>query len=261
MAGGEGRRLRPLTNKTPKSLLRVGDHPLLEHTLLQLRRYGIDDVTLAVNYLASMIQDYFGSGEQLGMNISYLHENSPLGTAGAMAHFSDFEDTIVVMNGDLMTDLNFAEMLALHRSRGAILTVASKVMYTDLSLGVLDLDERGLISGYREKPRLEHRFGIGIYIVEPAVKAFVQPGQRLDMPDLITKLISQGRTVACYDHLGKWTDIGLPEDYAKAQEQARQHAVTQPAIKMPKLRLTGRSSTGARGTESAAFRPTASPGT
>jgi NDP-sugar pyrophosphorylase family protein len=228
MAGGEGRRLRPLTTGMPKSLLLIGNQPILELALVQLRRYGIHDVTLAVAYLAPMIRKVFGAGENLGMRISYLYEDAPLGTAGALGQLGDFEDSITMMNGDILTDLDFSRMLATHQAQGAVLTVASKMMCTDLTLGVLDVHESGLVTGYREKPRLEHRFSLGIYIVEPAVKAFIRRGERIDMPDLITRLIEAGESVACYDHSGKWIDIGLPEDYARVAQEACQQAEVSP---------------------------------
>jgi mannose-1-phosphate guanylyltransferase/phosphomannomutase len=220
MVGGEGRRLRPLTNHMPKSLLQIANRPILEHTLLLLRGFGITDITLAVNYLASMIEDRFGNGSNLDIRISYQHERYPLGTAGALGQLPQFDDTVLMMNGDVITDIDLSEMLARHRSHSAAMTVASKVMYTDLSLGVLDVGADGLIEAYREKPRLEHRFGIGIYLVEPIVNDYITPGERVDVPELIARLLGDGQRVACYDHAGKWTDIGLPEDYARAQQEA-----------------------------------------
>jgi NDP-mannose synthase len=220
MVGGEGRRLRPLTSDTPKSLLRVGRHTILDHTLLLLRRFGIQDVTLAVNYLAHKIEDHVGSGERAGMRASYLRETVPLGTAGALSLLDSFDATMLMMNGDIVTDIDIAAMRSLHTGHGAAMTVASKVMYTDLSLGVLDVGEDGLIQAYREKPRIAHRFGIGIYLLEPSVRRHMQTGERLDVPELIARLLQAGEKVACYDHPGHWIDIGLPEDYARVQSMA-----------------------------------------
>lgn len=220
MVGGEGRRLRPLTYTTPKSLLRVGHLTILEHMLLLLRRFGIHDVTLAVNYLASMIEDRLRTGEELGVRIRYQREAIPLGTAGALSLLDGFDETTLMMNGDILTDLNIEDMLESHRAHGAVLSVASKIMHTDLSLGVLDVQENGLVAAYREKPRLEHRFGIGVYLVEPIVKSYIREGERVDVPELIGRLLSDRQKVACYEHTGQWTDIGLPEDYARIQKEA-----------------------------------------
>jgi NDP-sugar pyrophosphorylase family protein len=221
MVGGEGRRLRPLTESKPKSLLQVGSRSILEHTLLLLREHGILDVTLAVNYLAWMIEDAFEDGRRLGMRIRYLHEPKPLGTAGALSELADFSETTLMMNGDILTDIDLSAMRDFHKNEGAVMTVASKTMYTHLSLGVLDVDGAGLITGYREKPRLEHRFGIGMYVVDPIVKRYMTAGEPLDVPELINRLISDGQKVSAYDHPGKWVDIGLPEDYARVQEALR----------------------------------------
>jgi mannose-1-phosphate guanylyltransferase/phosphomannomutase len=198
----------------------VGNRPILEHTFELLRRHGIQDVTLAVKYLASMIEDRFGNGEGLGMRISYQHENSPLGTAGALGLLPPLEDTLLMMNGDILTDIDLSEMYELHQRQSAIMTVASQIIETRLSLGVLDVREDGLLEAYREKPPVRNRSSIGIYLLEPAVQAYVASGQHLDVPELIDMVLKDGKRVACYDHAGKWTDIGLLEDYERAQKEA-----------------------------------------
>ena len=225
MAGGEGRRLLPLTSNVPKPLLRVGDKPILEYVLAQLERYRVDHVTLAVAHLASLIEGYCGYGIR-GLRISYLREQNPLGTAGALAILEDFTEPIFMMNGDVLTDINLRAMLARHKANKALITVATKRMYTDLTLGVLDVDAGGRVSAYREKPRLEHRFGLGIYVVDPAVRRLMTPHQRVDMPDLITRVIAAGHPVAAYDHKGRWTDIGTPGEYAHVEQEWRAMAMS-----------------------------------
>lgn len=220
MVGGEGRRLRPLTHSIPKPLLTVGNRPILEHTLLLLRGFGVTEVTLAVNYLADVVEERIGDGGRFGMHISYQRERKPLGTAGALGELRNFGETVLMMNGDILTDLNIEEMLAWHRSQGAVMTIASKLMYTDLNLGVLDVTADGRVGAYREKPRIAHRFGLGVYVVEPSVKSHIASGERLDVPELVSKLIGNGDAVTHYDHDGRWIDIGAPEDYARAQEEA-----------------------------------------
>ena len=125
------------------------------------------------------------------------------------------------MNGDILTDMDFGALTSLHSATGAAMTVASKVMHTDLSLGVLDVDRDGRICGYREKPRLEHRFCIGMYVVDPLVKQYMTRGERVDIPELISRLLEGGQRVSCYEHHGKWIDIGMPEDYARVQAEAQ----------------------------------------
>jgi NDP-mannose synthase len=218
MAGGEGRRLSPLTRDTPKPLLRVGGKPILDHLLQHLQRFGVDRVTLAVAHLAPKIKAYFGTGADRGMSISYLHEDIPLGTAGALGRLDHFAEPILMLNGDILTDLDITELVAEHRRRNAALTVASKIMHTNLTLGILDMNQSGLVAAYREKPRLEHRVGIGIYVVNPEVKEFIRDNKPLDMPELINTLIARGKTVAGFNHSGNWVDIGTPEEYARAEE-------------------------------------------
>ena len=218
MAGGEGRRLRPFTSAVPKPLLELGNRPILEHTLLHLRSHGILDVTLTVNYLAHMIEDRFGDGEGLQMRLRYQREELPLGTAGALREVADFHEPLLMMNGDILTDLDIGLMRSRHLASQAALTVASKVMATELSLGVLDTADDGSVTGYREKPRLLHRFGLGIYMVNPEVKALIEPGERIDAPALIARLIAHGKKVDYHDHPGRWVDIGLPEEYIRMRE-------------------------------------------
>jgi NDP-sugar pyrophosphorylase family protein len=218
MAGGAGKRLHPLTQDLPKPLLRVRGKPILEYILLRLQLAHVDDVTLAVSHLASKLEAHFSSGAKHGLRISYLHEDFPLGTAGALGLLERFEETILMTNADILTDIDFGKMLTQHRDQAAVLTVASQLRHTQVSLGVLELGANGMVSGYLEKPRLEHRVGIGIYAVEPEVKAFVPPGRPFDMPEVINALVAAGKKVGCYDHAGNWIDIGTPEEYSRAEE-------------------------------------------
>ena len=220
MAGGAGKRLHPLTQDLPKPLLRVRGKPILEHLLLSLRRAHVEDVTLAVAHLASKLEAYFSAGANYGLRISYLHEDFPLGTAGALGILEQFEETILMTNADILTDLDFGKMLAQHRDQGAVLTVASQLRHTQISLGVLEVGVNGMVSGYLEKPRLEHRVGIGIYAVDPEVREFIPPTGPFDMPDVINALVAAGKKVGCYDHAGNWVDIGTPEEYSRAEEHS-----------------------------------------
>jgi NDP-sugar pyrophosphorylase family protein len=143
-----------------------------------------------------------------------------------LALFDNFQEPILLINADILTDLNFHELMDQHRYRNAVLTVASKVVHTNLDLGVLDVDSGGRVEAYREKPRVAHRFGIGIYVVDPSVKQFVPFSKRLDMPELINTLIAARYPVACYEHSGNWVDIGTHEEYARLKENAWVHALT-----------------------------------
>jgi len=229
MAGGEGRRLSTLTRDTPKPLLRVSGKPILEHLLRRLRQFGVDRVTLAVAHMASKIEAYFGDGEQLGVQIDYLHEKTPLGTAGALGLLNRFDDSILMLNADILTDLDFHQLVAHHLAHRAKLTVASKMMHTQLSLGVLETDGNGMVSGYKEKPQIEHRVGIGIYVVSPQVREIIPANKRIDMPEVINTLLAAGKPVASYTHHGNWIDIGTPDEYARLEENHWLGSVIQPA--------------------------------
>lgn len=217
MAGGEGRRLLPLTENLPKPMLRVGGVPMLDHVLLHLKRHGVTRVTLAVAYFASIIETYCGSSIH-GLKISYLREETPLGTAGAISLLEDIDAPFFMMNGDVLTDIDLRSMLEQHKEHKAALTVGTKCMHTDLSLGILETDAAGRVTQYREKPRIEHRYGLGIYLVDPLVRNYMARNQRIDMPDLINRLIQEDRVVASYDHKGAWTDIGTPSEYSKVEK-------------------------------------------
>lgn len=225
MVGGEGKRLRPLTSHTPKALLQLGQYTILDHAIFLLRRYGITDVTFAVNYLAAKIENHIGSGASLRIRPSFLRETKPLGTAGALSVLQDFEETVLMMNGDILTDIDLSGMFDVHVSSGAAMTVASKVLYTNLSLGVIQVSDDGLIESYCEKPRLAHRVSIGIYLAEPRIRQYLIPGARVDVPELITRLLAAGEKVGCYQHEGEWIDIGRPEDYAQSQALMQEQKV------------------------------------
>ena len=217
MAGGRGQRLYPFTAALPKPLMPIGDKPILEHIIGRLHQFGIREIVLAVNHLAPLIETYFGDGGKLGCRISYIREDTPVGTAGPIAFLPDFDDSLIVMNADVICDIDYAAVIGAHRKAGATITVASRLVSTVIGSGVLDTDAGGRIVGYREKPSYDHRICMGIYVIEPKVRSMIEPGRQVDMPELITRLIDAGEAVVAYNHTGEWIDIGKPEDYARAQ--------------------------------------------
>lgn len=218
LAGGRGQRLRPFTATFPKPLMPVGDRTILEILLRRLQDHGVRKVTLAVNHLAPLVRAYFGNGEGVSLDLTYLHEDQPLGTAGPLGGLEGVDSTLLVMNGDLLTDIDFRAFIAAHRRSRAALSVATIVERFQLESGVVEVDEEGRVSGFREKPVSHHRICIGIYAVEPRARALVTPNQHLDMPDLIVRLVNDGENVVAYDHMGTWIDIGRPDDLARAQQ-------------------------------------------
>jgi len=219
MAGGRGTRLGPYTATFPKPLVPVGDMPILELLLRQLKAAGVTEVILAVNHLHHLLRAFFGDGERLGLAIRYSLEDQPLGTAGPIgAVLGQLDENFFVTNGDLLTTLDFAAMLKAHEQSGADATVASFRRQVKSEFGILETDAAMRMTGYLEKPVQEHLVSMGLYVLRrDAVSPFLAPGQRLDMPDLMRMLVAEGRHVLCHAPECFWLDIGRPEDYAQAQ--------------------------------------------
>lgn len=216
LAGGEGRRLRPYTAVLPKPLMPLGERPILDHLLGQLRRQGFSDVLLSVGYLASLIEAYCGDGERFGVSLGYLREDSPLGTAGPIRLLQPEGEPFLVLNGDVLTDLDLNALVRFHQDNGQLLTVASYLKEVRIHLGVLELDEEGRITDYIEKPLLHHPVSMGVYCCSPEIVEFVPRARRFDLPDLVNALLASGRPVRAYQHRGCWLDIGRHEDYEQA---------------------------------------------
>ncbi|MGQ9921340.1 MAG: sugar phosphate nucleotidyltransferase [Desulfobacca sp.] len=227
LAGGKGVRLAPLTQVIPKPLVPLGGKPILEIVLRQLKDQGFRHVTLAVGYMAELIQAYFGDGRKLGLHLDYSFEEYPLGTAGPLARIDGLDETFLVMNADLLTDLNYQDLIAYHRRHGAIATVSAYERQIQIDLGVIIKDGDTRIRDYVEKPSHSYLVSMGIYVFEPEILTYLRPPQQapdpsrpgyLDFPDLVQRLLRQGQTVNFYPFNGYWLDIGRHEDYAKAHE-------------------------------------------
>jgi NDP-mannose synthase len=220
MAGGKGTRLLPYTAVLPKPLVPLGDGPVLELILRQLRATGVRHVCLAVNHLHHLIRAFFGDGASLGLRLEYAVEDIPLGTCGPVSSILDrMGEDFLLMNGDLVTDVDLAALWARHRARGAAVTVAAIRRTSRLDFGVLYADAEGRLTRVCEKPATEHLMSMGIYVVKrEAVRPFLEPGKPMDMPDLLTAMITAGATVDTYVATCLWLDIGSPDDYAQAQK-------------------------------------------
>jgi NDP-mannose synthase len=221
MAGGRGTRLGPYTAVLPKPLMPLGDEmPVLELLLRQLKSAGIVEVVLAVNHLHHLLRAYFGDGETLGIKIRYSLEDKPLGTAGPIAAVLEtLGDDFVVANGDLLTTLDIAEMIRVHSGQVADVTVASHKRQLKSDFGLLDVDDGMMLKAYREKPTYEQLVSMGLYVMRrKAVAAHLTPGDHLDIPDLLRKVIETDGRIFCHAPECFWLDIGRPEDYARAQD-------------------------------------------
>ena len=222
LAGGKGTRLHPYTASFPKPLMPVGDTPIMERLLRQLRAAGIRDVTVLTGHLAYLIEGYFGDGAALDVTISYLREERPLGTAGPLRQLADRLDgeDFLVLNGGLLTDLDFAALATHHHTRTAAVTVGTYRTVERVDLGVLHLDAYGQLVRYDEKPSYDLDVSMGVYVMSPDVLARIPAGP-YDMPALIADLIASGVPVHSYPHHGLWLDIGRPEDYSRANTMYR----------------------------------------
>jgi NDP-sugar pyrophosphorylase family protein len=219
LAGGKGTRLAPYTTIFPKPLVPIGDMPILEVVVRQLRHAGIDHITMAVGHLAELLIAFFGDGTRFGLKLDYSREEQPLGTAGPLTLVNGLDETFFVMNGDILTTLDYTAMLTYHRSQQAVASIAMHERSVKIDLGVLETDEHNRLTGYIEKPSYQYQVSMGVYIFEPRVLEFIEPGTRLDFPDLILKLIAAGERVMGYPFDGYWLDIGRPDDYTRAIEE------------------------------------------
>ena len=216
MAGGEGKRLRPLTEDTPKPMLRLGDRPLLEIMIEQLKNAGVGRVHVAMHHKPEKITEHFGDGQGFGVDITYVSEERPLGTAGALGLMDEPDETMLVVNGDILTDIDFRAMLSFHREHAAELTVAVRQYDIQLPYGVVECDGAS-VRGLTEKPVAKYFVNAGIYLLEPAVYRYLPKAERFDMTELIQSLLGAGRPVSSFPVREYWLDIGQLEDYEKAK--------------------------------------------
>ena len=234
LAGGRGTRLAPYTQILPKPLMPIGEMPILEVMLRQMKRAEIGEVVLTVGHLAALLRSYFEDGKRWGVHISYSYEDQPLGTAGPLALIGDLDDTFLVTNGDVLTTLDLSSLLAYHRQRGGIATIAVHKSQVRIDLGVVQWDGNKCISGYIEKPTYDYTVSMGIYVFEPTVLDYIPPSQYLDFPDLVLKLIAAHEQVNGFLYDGYWKDLGRRDDYEQAaQDFQSMHAQFLPGEDTP----------------------------
>ncbi len=220
MAGGLGIRLRPLTEEVPKPMLPVGGRPLMERIIGQLRQVGIQRVNVATHYQAGKIVDYFGDGHAFGVELNYVNEDRPLGTAGALGLIEAPKETLLVMNGDILTDVNFRAMLDYHRENRAEMTVGVRRYEMQIPYGVIEC-EGSRVRRLQEKPHVGFLVNAGIYLLEPSVYNYISQGRSFNMTDLIQWLLEAGRNVVSFPIREYWLDIGQHTDYVQAQEDVK----------------------------------------
>lgn len=246
LAGGLGTRLRPYTAVIPKPLLPVGEQPILEIVLRQLQRHGFEHVSIATGHLAQLIEAFFGDGSAFDLKIDYFREREALGTVGALAMMDALDEPFLVMNGDVLTDLDYAALLNAHVVSGVAATIAARRQEVQVSLGVLHFDDAGdgaRVTDYVEKPAIHYEASMGVYCFTPDAVGHIVPGERLDFPELILRLIRAGETVSAWRSDAYWLDIGRHDDYERAMEEFERmrHRL------LPEPVLAGTGSPGAMG--------------
>lgn len=219
MAGGLGTRLRPLTEKVPKPMLKIGDKPIIEHLIESFVQHGFMNFFITVNYLADQLKKYFGNGSALGITIEYVEENKRMGTAGALATIKNsLNMPFYVANGDIVTNLDFFDMLNFHMEEGNDLTICVKKNEINIPYGIVEIGNDHRIRSIKEKPVYEYFVSSGIYILENTILKYIPDDSFFDMPDLIQKIIDVSGTVRSYKFDGYWTDIGHLKSYNEAKD-------------------------------------------
>jgi mannose-1-phosphate guanylyltransferase/phosphomannomutase len=224
MAGGEGTRLRPMTSSMPKPLLPVVNRPIMEHVLRLLKRHGLTETVVTVQFLASLVRNYFGDGEELGMHLTYANEEVPLGTAGSVKNAEDAlkDDSFLVISGDALTDFDLTDLITFHREKGAMVTVCLTRVPNPLEFGITIVDDEGKVERFLEKPTWGQVFSdtvnTGIYVMEPEVFDYVAADQSVDWSgDVFPQLLKEGKPIYGYIAEGYWEDVGTHDSYVKAQ--------------------------------------------
>jgi NDP-sugar pyrophosphorylase family protein len=216
LAGGKGTRLAPYTTILPKPLMPIGEMPILEILLRQLKKSGVDEVVITIGHLGHLLRSFFQDGSRLGLKISYSFEDQPLGTAGPLSLIKGLNEPFLVANGDILTNLDIANLIQTHSQSGAIATIATHFRKVKIDLGVLHYNSAQEITNYIEKPSFDFFVSMGIYVFEPRVIEYIPYNQYLDFPDLVLQLINNKECIKGFPFEGYWQDLGRPDDYAQA---------------------------------------------
>jgi NDP-mannose synthase len=218
LAGGRGTRLFPYTFVLPKPLLPIGDRPIVEHIVRRLVAAGFLDIHFSVGYLGNLISSYFSELVELpdGVRLSFARETWPLGTAGPLRLVPGGPQPLLVTNGDVLSDLDYADLVAYHKRMGAALTIATHLRETACDFGVVVLGEDGRVMSFVEKPVQQHTVNMGIYVYEASALAYLREGTAMDVPDLVQTLLQAGERVVAYPFTGSWYDLGTPLDFERA---------------------------------------------
>lgn len=222
MAGGKGMRLRPLTENTPKPMLKIGGKPILEYNIDRLAKVGVKNIYISVNYLGEKIEAYFSNGNSKNLNIQYVWENQPLGTIGSVLLIDEFKhDEILVMNSDLLTNIDFADFYKSFKQSGADMAVAATPYHVDVPYAVLETNEAQEVLSLKEKPKYTYYSNAGIYLLKTSLLSMIPKGILFDITDLMDKVLDMDYKLLTYPINGYWLDIGKHTDFKKAQEDIK----------------------------------------
>ena len=219
LAGGSGTRLRPYTVVLPKPLMPIGEFPILEVIVRQLAHCGFGRITMAVNHQAEIIKAFFQDGSKWGLQIDYSLEDKPLGTMGPLRLIGDLPEHFLVMNGDVLTDLDFGKLFEEHVASGPVFTISSSRREEMIDFGVLETDGAGRLVNFREKPRSQYEVSMGVYMLSARVLTHIPRERAYGFDNLMLDLVAAGETVAVRRFDGYWLDIGRPDDYARAIDE------------------------------------------
>lgn len=211
--------MAPYTSILPKPLLPIGEQAILEIVVGRLKDAGFTDITLSVGYLAHLIQAVMANGPTDGVSIEYVHETHPLGTAAPLGLVEGLDSTFLVMNGDVLTTLDFGQLVDFHRAHGYTLTIAVHDRRTRLDYGVVEAEDSGRLLGFTEKPEVSSLVSMGVYVMEPEVLDVIPKGEHFDFPDLVHALLDQHKDVGVFRYSGYWRDLGRHEDYEAANAE------------------------------------------
>lgn len=222
MAGGEGKRLRPLTENTPKPLLKVGGKPIIEYNIERLAKVGVKNVFLSINYLGDQLIQYFGDGRNHDLNIQYVKESKPLGTIGSILLIESFEyEDILVMNSDLLTNVDYADFFKAFKESDADMAIAATSYHVDVPYAVLEVDDANIVKSLKEKPKYTYYSNAGIYLLKKELLKMIPEDRFFDITDLMDRVLEMNMKLITYPINGYWLDIGKHEDFKKAQEDIK----------------------------------------
>lgn len=223
LAGGQGTRLKPYTTVIPKPLMPVGDYPICEVIIRQLKQAGLKNIVISTGHLARLIEAYFGDGHKWGVTISYVREDRPLGTAGALKLVKKLDSDFLVINGDVLTNLNFKELLKHHKKKKAAATITIKERVVKTDFGVIEVDSDGDLDQYNEKPEHKSFVSMGVYILNKECQSAIKARESIGMPELLLRLKDKGRKISCFPTKSIWLDLGRLDDFELSQEVFRKH--------------------------------------